>query len=149
MVSMDLARWLDHKGMCGFMNNIGSDIANNNANWMTSFVSTGNQGIIRWAGFKNLEEVVAEIENMDLNRKADKMGDDRRRGDTDSQGPEYTRVEMVVQVVREVSPPLCREVVDYRLNLNKTPPPLSPPPQVLNMSTGKSCTEWALGGIQA
>ena len=68
------------------MNNIGSDRANNNANGITSFVSLAYQGNIRWAGFKNLmeEEVVAEMESMDLNRKADKMGDDRRRADTDS-----------------------------------------------------------------
>ena len=80
--------------MCGYMNNIGSDRANNNANVIKRFVSPANQGNIRKAGFKNLkeEEMVAEMENMDLNRKADEMGDDRRRADTDSPGPDYTRV---------------------------------------------------------
>ena len=86
------------------MNNIGSDRANNNANRITSLVSPANQGNIRWAGLKNLkeEEVVAEMENMDLNRKADEIGDDRRSTDTDYPGPDYTRVKMVVQVVRRV-----------------------------------------------
>ena len=94
MVSMDLAGWLDHKGMCGYLNNIGSDRTNNNVNRITSLVSPAHQGNIRWAGFKNLkeEEVVAEMENMDPNRKADKIGDDRRSGYTDYPGPDYTRV---------------------------------------------------------
>ena len=46
------------------------------------------------------------MENMYLNRKADEMGADRRRADTDTPGPEHTRVEMVVQVVMGESPPL-------------------------------------------
>ena len=38
------------------------------------------------AGFNNLEEadLVADMEIVDLNSQADKMGDDRRRTDKDS-----------------------------------------------------------------
>ena len=39
MVLFGLASRLDHYGMNGTINNIGSDVANNNANRMTSFVS--------------------------------------------------------------------------------------------------------------
>ena len=39
MVSFGWASRLDHNGMTGIINNIGSDIANNNANRRTSFVS--------------------------------------------------------------------------------------------------------------
>ena len=62
--------------MSGFINNIGSNIANNNANRMTSFESPFKQGNITWAGIKNLKEadVVAQMKNVDLNSKADKMG---------------------------------------------------------------------------
>ena len=42
MVSFGLASRLDHKEMTGIINNIGSDIANNNANMMPSFVSSVN-----------------------------------------------------------------------------------------------------------
>ena len=42
MVSFGLDISLDHKEMTGIINNIGSDIANNNANRMTSFVSPAN-----------------------------------------------------------------------------------------------------------
>ena len=72
-----------------------------------------------WAGYDNLKE------NVHLNSKADEMGDDSRKVDKDSQGPDYTRVETVVQVIRVENSPLRREVVDYQLNFNKTPmPPL-------------------------
>ena len=65
------------------------------------------------------------------------MGDDRRRVDKDSPGPDYTRVETVVQVIGVETPPLRREVVDYQLSFNKTPmPPPRPSPPELKMSTG-------------
>ena len=58
------------------MNNIGSNIANNNANGMVSFESPSKQGNITWARIKNLKEadVVAQMENVDLNSKAVEMG---------------------------------------------------------------------------
>ena len=76
MVSSGLAIRLNHKGMSGFMNNIGSNIANTNANEMTSFVSPSNQGNIMWAGIKILKEadVVAKMENVDLKGEADEIG---------------------------------------------------------------------------
>ena len=42
MVSFGLARRLNREGMTGIINNIGSDIADNNANRMPSFVSPVN-----------------------------------------------------------------------------------------------------------
>ena len=70
MVSMAVASWLNHKVM-----------------------SPTIQENIMQAGIKNLKEVkvVAVMENLDPNSKADEMGDDRRRTDKDSPGPQEWR----------------------------------------------------------